>query len=143
VQFPARQTLDPELERLWALARIDDLGQRREGEDPELQDAMVDLAIAHSLVTDVTSMIVVRKERAEDLGIGRANRDRVANERLARTGRAASVPRATRVDESQTMFSQPMQRTRGGGGAAGPELLGLVGALVGLRAWLHHRARRS
>jgi Ca-activated chloride channel family protein len=147
VTFPAQQTLYPELERLWALARIDELGRRAEdeGEDSELRRAIVDLGIAYSLVTDHTSMIVVRKERFEELGIDRTNRDRVENERQARALRAAQAPQATRVDTNQPMFNQPMQRTRGGGGggAAGPELVGLFGALIGIRAWIKRRRGRS
>lgn len=146
VTFPTRQALYPELERLWALARIDELGKRAddEGDDSELRDAIVDLGIAYSLVTDHTSMIVVRKERFEELGIDRTNRDRVENERQARAMRAAQVPQATRVDTNQPMFNQPRQRSRGGGGgAAGPELVGLFGALIGIRAWIKRRRERS
>jgi len=143
--FPARATSYPELERLWALARIKDLGRSsgKAGERSDPRKAIVDLGVTYSLVTDETSMIVVPKERFDALGIDRKNRDRVDGERQARARRSAQAPQPTRVDANQPMFTQPMHRTRGGGGAAGPELVGLFGALIGVRAWLRRRSERS
>ena len=146
VVLPARATEFPELERLWALARIEDLGRGtgESGEErPGIRKAIVDLGTEYSLVTDETSMIVVRKERFEAHGIDRRNRDRVDGERRARAQREAQPPQATRADASQPMFNQPMSRTRGGSGAAGPELTALFGLLIGVRAWLHRRSARS
>ena len=146
VDLPAQDSLYPEIERLWALARIKDLTRRAEdeGSDSELHEAIVKLGVAYSLVTDHTSMIVVRKERFEELGIDRANRDRVDTERKARAQRAAEASRVTRADSNQPMFDKPMQRTGGGGGggfggACGPEMVGLFGALAGVRAWVRRR----
>jgi Ca-activated chloride channel family protein len=147
VSFPAQATDAPELERLWALARIKDLGRDagESGENSADRKAIADLGIAYSLVTDETSMIVVRKERFGELGIERKNRDRVEGERRARAQRLAQPPQPTRADANQPMFNQPMQRTHGGGGggAAGPEFLGLFGFLAGARAWLRRRSARS
>ncbi|MGH7341020.1 MAG: VIT and vWA domain-containing protein, partial [Candidatus Rokuibacteriota bacterium] len=96
----------PELERLWALARVRDLTRRieDEGKESELRAAVVDLGTAYSIVTDYTSMIVVREERFKDLGLDRRNRDRAGNERQAREVRATQAPRAPRADGGQPMF---------------------------------------
>ena len=54
------------------------------------------------LVTDYTSMIVLREERFQELGIKRLNRSRVENEQLARQERWLQGVRNNRVDTPTT-----------------------------------------
>jgi len=141
--FPEVSDDTPELERLWAYRTIELLQSELDlfGEDRDVEGAITDLAIDYGLVTDYTSMIVVRDEIFEYLGIERTNRDRVAAERAARERRATQAPVARRVDQVQPMFTQ--SRPSSGGGAMGLELLGLVviasGALWRRRRGMNRR----
>jgi Ca-activated chloride channel family protein len=141
VDLPASDGTYPELERLWALARTRDLRQQiRDGASEDaLRAPIIDLGKTYSIVTDYTSMIVVRKERFVDLGIERKNDARTADERAARQQRAASPAPVTHADQSQPLFQGTPAQTLGGGGsgggggagAFGPEVLvGLVGLLA-------------
>lgn len=141
VVFPDVDRDNPELERLWAYAAIDELMQqiRYEGEESELISAVVGLGTNYSLVTDYTSMVVVMSERQEELGLGGANRGRIERERAARAARAASGEvRCHRADASSPMF----------GGATAPgigvgaidPLTGLFAALMGAGGLLASRA---
>ena len=92
---------NPEIERLWALSRIDELMQqiREEGESTGLRGKVVDLGTEFSLVTDYTSMIVLRDDEAEGLGIERRNHQRVTRERDAQQRREAAPVATYRVDQ--------------------------------------------
>ena len=96
------------------------------GDESEARGAIVDLAIRYSLVTDYTSMIVLREERYAELGIDRSNRARVEKEQLARQERAVQTVRNNRVDQQQPMYSQPRASHSNGGGALGPWMLLLL-----------------
>ncbi|MEL6369036.1 MAG: hypothetical protein AAFQ16_13870, partial [Pseudomonadota bacterium] len=100
------------------------------GEDADVSDAIRDLAIEYGLVTDYTSMIVLRNDVFDAMNIERKNRDRVSNERQARARRAERGPVNRRADESQPMYTQPRPSTGGGGSVGIVMLLGL--ALVGM-----------
>ena len=69
-EFPETSKLHPEIERLWAFAKIEDLQNRLDyfGGDADIEQAITDIAIENSLVTDYTSMIVLQEERFKDLG---------------------------------------------------------------------------
>jgi Ca-activated chloride channel family protein len=138
VNFPETSTLYPEIERLWGFAKIEDLQNRLDyfGEDPDIKQAIVDVAVENGLVTDYTSMIVLREERYKELGINRLNRTRVLNEQLARQKRAVGGLRDTRVDQHQPMYQKP--RASHGSGAFDPLLLLLLLPLM----MQHHRARK-
>ena len=144
-EFPESGSQNPELERLWAYRNIEHLSGELDlfGTDPDIETAITDLAIEYGLVTDYTSMIVVREEVFESLGIERRNRDRVADERNAREQRAAQSPVARRVDQNQPMFSNPRPSSGSGGGSLGLELIALLtfGAFVVRRRWLASHAR--
>ncbi len=144
VALPEKMEIYPELERLWALARVKEFQQRieDEGKNSEFRQAVVDLGTRYSIVTDHTSMIVVRPERFEDLGLDRKNRDRVERERLARQIRTQQAPRSTRADTAQPIFNNRPAGGLSGIGAAGPELLALMAALLGARAGLLRRRDR-
>ena len=132
--MPAQSDLNPELERIWAYAAIENLQSKMDyfGADRDTEDAITDLAIEYGLVTDYTSMIVVRDEVFAAQGIDRKNRDRVANERKAREVRAAQPPRNNRVDQQQPMYNNKKRPSLGGGGGAfgWPMLVALFGLLL-------------
>ena len=124
-EFPEAGMLHPEIERLWAFAKIEDLQNRLDyfGEDADIEQAMTDIAVENGLVTDHTSMIVLREERFQELGINRFNRSRVENEQLARQERMVKGTRNNRVDTKQPMYAEPRVSHGNGGGAFDPLLL--------------------
>ncbi len=147
VELPAVDESNPELERLYAMAAIQDL-ERAEWLDgrPELEtkNSIVDMAVAYSLVTDHTSMVVVKEGRKAAYGLGSKNADRrvreedaaqvrsaAGNQIQVRTGgealggsRAAHAPRRAQERARQ-------RHGNGGGGAIGPlEILGLLALLL-------------
>ena len=134
-EFPEIATLHPEIERLWAFAKIEDLQNRLDyfGEGADLEQAITDLAMGNGLVTDYTSMIVLREERFDELGIKRLNRDRVEKELLARQERAVQGIRDNRVDQNQPMYSSQRASHSNGGGAFGPWMLLLLLPLLAHR----------
>ncbi len=140
VRFPEIETGYPELERLWALSRIEEIELRRDiglipGE--EAADGVRDLGLAYQLVTDETSMLVLDDAGFERHGIERRNRERVAEERRVQAARQTPVPgtsappppRRPRADTGKSLFEGLAPRI-GGGGAFGWESLLLVPALV-------------
>lgn len=118
--FPEQSRLNPELERLWAYDRILNLQQELAdfGVDADIQRAIVDLGVEYDLVTDYTSMVVVRDEVFQSLGIDRGNSKRVEAERNARAEREQKVQQR-RVDQQQPMFSGKQPRLSGGGNRSG------------------------
>jgi Ca-activated chloride channel family protein len=128
VAFPATAMDHPELERLWAFALIDDLQAELDyfGEGPDLEQAIVDLAVEHGLVTQHTSMLVLSEARFAELGTGRRNRDRLAREALAQQARATQAVRDNRVDSAQAVSRQPRASHGNGGGNLGIWALGLL-----------------
>lgn len=129
-EFPAQSTLTPEVERLWAYATIEDLQNKIDylGADKDSEQAIVDLAIEYGLVTDYTSMIVVRDEVFQQYNIDRNNAARVTREQDAKTQRQASPIRDNRKDTQQPAFNTPKAYPKGGsgGGAMGPWALLLL-----------------
>jgi len=140
-EFPEIAILHPEIERLWGFAKIEDLQNRLDyfGEDADIEQAITDVAIENGLVTDYTSMIVLREERYRELGINRFNQTRVINEQLARQERLVQGTRDNRVDQSQPMYSQPRASHSNGGGAFGPWMLLLLLPLM----MQHLRTRKN
>jgi Ca-activated chloride channel family protein len=151
IVLPERDERYPEIERLWALARIQELQKRIEdgGDESELREAVVGLGTGYSIVSDYTSMVVVREESFEEMGIDRKNRRRVEREREARENRSRQVVQPTRADSAQPMFgdSRSHHVSNGGGGggtgAAGPAFFGLLTGLYGVREWIRRRRNRS
>ncbi|MBV2095083.1 MAG: VIT and VWA domain-containing protein [Candidatus Thiodiazotropha sp. (ex Codakia orbicularis)] len=142
-EFPSQSVRDPEIERLWAFATIEDLQNRIDylGEDADSRQAIVDIAMEYSLVTDYTSMIVLREEQFQHYGIDRLNKARVASEQAARQQRSATPVVDNRVDRQQPMYSQPRaypSSGSSGGGALGPWLLLLL-----IPLWQANRHRRK
>jgi Ca-activated chloride channel family protein len=122
--FPSVATENPEIERLWAFATIENLNQQIAdyGEKADLKQAVVDLAKEYGLVTDYTSMLVVPEEVFAQHGIARNNQARLANEAAARERRAQHAPVSRRVDTAQPMYTEP----RPSHGAGSFDALGLL-----------------
>ncbi len=150
-QFPDINERNPELERLWAYAKTQDLQNMIDylGDDSEFKSAIVDVALEHSLVTDYTSMVVIRDEQFDARGIERLNKQRRATETAAASARASQGVQTTRVDQHQPAFSAPRashgSNSSGGGNGGGAmtwEIMLLVLFLVGgyIRAFSKARA---
>jgi Ca-activated chloride channel family protein len=133
--FPDAVQTNPELERLWAYATIENLQASMDylGEDADTRDAIVDLAVEYGLVTDHTSMIVVRDEVFAANGIKRSNRERVDAERAARAQRESLAPVDRRADRAQPMYQSSRPSTGSGGGAFGLPVLLALGLLAARR----------
>jgi len=136
--FPDVATDNPEIERLWAYAGIEEAVTEMEtfGEDADLKQAIVDLAVEYGLVTDYTAMIVVPDEVFEQLGIERRNRGRRTIEEAAALQRAQRPAVTRRVDGQQPMYSSD-RASHSGSGAVDPYALVLLMPL----AWLLWRRR--
>lgn len=146
IDFPEIATDHPELERLWAMNRVEDLQRRRmidEVTPEEAGDAIRDLGVSYQIVNDETAMLILDDAAFQRHGIDRANRERVAREEAARRQRAqqAAVP-SRRVDAQQPMWNRPANglnggRSRGSGsgsGSVGPWfLLPLLAMLLAAR----------
>lgn len=140
VDFPAEADRYPELERIWATARIDEIERQRDlGMTPESEaaDAIRDLGIAYQVVTDETSMLLLNDASFERHGIDRRNRDRMQIEHAAQHARATQPVQPTRADTHQPMFNLPSP-TIGGGAFEGP-----VSILLSLLAWRLYQKRRQ
>ena len=142
--FPQQAAEYPELERLWAMSQIEQVGLYRsigKLEAKEAKDSIRDLGVNYQLVTDETSMLVMATEAFERHGIERKNQQRIATEHAAQAQRranyaqgqtAGSPVQSNRVDATP-MFDRKAPRigSGGGGGAFGVEsllLLALTGA---------------
>ncbi len=150
VTFPDLDTDNPELERMWALDRIqriqleESLGRLTEKESKR---AVESLGTGFSLVTDETSMLVVDDAVFAAEGIDRSNQRRTATERRAQSARAAATsPKSYRADSQRPAFPSNAPRLSGnGGGAFGPfsvALVALMLAAAGASRWTASDPRR-
>ena len=120
-QLPETATDLPELERLWAYSRIQDLENQQEllGEDQDREQAITDLGVQYGIVSGNTSMIVLREEQFAAHGIDRNNRARVEKELNAQQARAAEAVTQRQVSQSQPtsppMFNNSRPSYSGGG----------------------------
>ena len=137
--FPDLDKDNPELERLWALATIENIeAMERIGTMPvsESETAIKDLGLAYQIVTDVTSMVVLSDTAFADRGIERHNQTRIAREQQARSQRSQQPVKNYRVDQEKPAFKFKAPNLGGGGGAIDP-ITGIVAfiltALGGLR----------
>jgi Ca-activated chloride channel family protein len=138
--FPAVATDNPEVERLWAYARVEDALQEINdfGEDADLKQAIIDLGVEYGLVTDYTAMVVVRDEVFDAQGIKRSNQVRLAIEAAARQQRTQRPAVSRRVDSQQPMYSSS-RASHSGSGALDAWTLLLFLPLV----WLTLRRRQA
>jgi len=134
--FPAVATENPEIERLWAYASVEEAVQEMSdfGEDADLKQAVIDLGVEYGLVTDYTAMVVVRND-----GIQRSNQTRRATEEVARQQRAQRPAVSRRVDAQQPMYTSQRADHSGGSGALDGWTLLFLLPLV----WLTWRRRQT
>ena len=140
--FPENETLYPEIERLWAYAKIQSLQDKIDyfGAEGDYKNAIVDLAVENSLVTDHTSMIVMRDEQFAAHGIERKNKQRRDKETKAKEKRSQAPVKSHRADTSKPAFSKPRaSHSSGGGGGSLNFLLLFPLVLLGL---LRMKAKR-
>jgi Ca-activated chloride channel family protein len=136
--LPETDTENLEIERLWALDRVEEIGMKADAgllPQEEARAAIRDLGLAYQLVTDHTSMVILSDAKFEERGIERRNRARVAAERVAQALRHGQPVRSRRVDEKTPMFDRPsatLGSGKDGGGAFDPLLTGLAAAMAGL-----------
>jgi Ca-activated chloride channel family protein len=126
-EFPDIDTDNPELERLWAMSRIEEIELMADTgrlDAEESGHAIRDLGLGYQLVTDETSMLVLSDAAFDRHGIDRRNRQRVAVEHQAQAQRQSQPVRRHRVDDQKPMFRVPTPRV--GGGAIDP----LTGAIA-------------
>lgn len=145
--FPEIDAEHPEIERLWALNRIEAIeAQANAGllKESESRPAITDLGLDYQLVTDYTSMVVLADQAFESHGIRRRNRDRVALEHQAQAQRSTRPPRNQRVDSSSPMFKNPAPSAgRSGGGAMDPVSGLLALGMAGVALFSKKRLRRQ
>ena len=91
-----------------------------------IDQAIIDIATEYSLVTDYTSMVVVRDEVFESLGIKRENKKRLQTEQAAQQKRAAQPAVSQRADTQQPMFNSNRASHSSGSGAMDGWLLLLI-----------------
>ena len=117
--FPEIAQDNPEIERLWAYSKIRNLQSEidRLGEEADLKQAITDLGVEYGLVTDYTSMLVLRDEVFLSRGIERKNQQRLKVEAQAQQQRAARPAVSRRVDQQQPMYRSSRPTFSSGGGA--------------------------
>ena len=128
INFPALNNDHPELERLWAYATIEGLNEEMQdfGEDADTKQAITDIATEYSLVTNYTSMVVVRDEVFVSLGIKRENKKRLKTEQAAQQKRSTQPVVSQRADTQQPMFNSNRPSHSGGSGSMDAWLLLLI-----------------
>ncbi len=140
-EFPAVATENPEIERLWAYASIEDAMDEVKdfGEDADLKQRVIDLGVEYGLVTEYTAMVVMSDAAFEAQGIDRSNKQRRAMEMAAQQQRASRPAPSRRVDTRQPMYQNPRPSFGKGGGALDAWSLLLLLPL----AWLMMRRRED
>ena len=145
--LPEQDTLNPELERMWALSHIDSYMQeiRDFGENETLRGKVVALGQEYSLVTDYTSMLVMSEEAFESESVQRKNAGRVHKERTAQQQKHIQPAKNYRIDNNtdhgnNNGGSFDNRRSPGfGGGGGGP-----VGPIVfGLLLWNKRNKKKA
>lgn len=127
--LPAVDVEAPEIERLWAMDRIEEFQlaiDRDELDAAEGEQAIADLGVAYQLVTDHTSMLVLEDAAFARHNLARANQERVGREREAQARRQGQVAVSRRVDAHQPAFPSNAPSLGAGGGALDPATLVLV-----------------
>lgn len=135
IEFPSVNKRNPEIERLWAYASIEDMMEdiNNFGEKADIKQAVTDTAMEYGLVTDYTSMVVMREEMFDTYGIKRTNKQRLDIEHAAQNQRVSQKAVSHRVDKHQPMFKAPRANFGGGGGAMNVWMLLLLLPVLMLR----------
>ncbi len=145
--LPEVDTDNPELERLWAMRRVEqieamvDRGQMDQG---EARGAIVSIGVDQQIVTDHTAMLVLADSDFERHGIERRNKERSAAEQTAQAARANAPVRDYRVDHQQPAFPGNAPGVGGGnGGGAIDPVMALLIAGAGAAGLLRRQGRRA
>ena len=135
-EFPDVATEHPELDRLWAMDRIERIEMYRDRgrlDGSEAEDVVRELGLSYQLVTDQTTMLVMVDEAFDERGIVRANRERVRVEREAQQVRKSMPARTARADSQQPLTPRRAPRLfRGNGGGGGGDIGGVFAGVVGV-----------
>ena len=137
--FPELDADNPEIERLWAMQRIDKLEFLRDAGqlDRDVANEKIStLGVAYQLVTDQTSMVALTDTGFRERRIARPNQERTAREAVAQVQRAQRPVTSHQVDHDQPAFAHH-HASRLGGGALGSRdaaWAGGVAAMLGLAA---------
>lgn len=136
VRFSDNSELHPELERLWAYAAITNLEDKMDylGENADTQQAIVDLAKEYGLVTDYTSMVVMRQESFTTRGIEQRNQKRIKKEQAQREVRRQQAVRDNRADRKEPMYKTNRPSFGGGGSVSYWMMLGMLLLMV-VKLW--------
>ncbi len=139
--LPEIATDNPELERLWALAKIDQSMEkiREDGENQQLMQQVIELGLNYSLVTDYTSMLVVTDNVQESEGIQQRNADRLRNERKTQQQRASQPVQNYRVDQNANNGNGSFNNRPAPGIGYGSGPVGIL--TIPLLAWLNRRKK--
>lgn len=135
-EFPDVSTEHPELERMWALDRIEQtIMKETAGLLPpqESEHAIRDMGVKYQLVTDYTSMVVLADDVFEKRGIARNNKQRIELERNAQSVRSTAPPANRRVDNSKPMFTGKSHGLKGGG--AFDPWMALLAVMAAVAVW--------
>jgi Ca-activated chloride channel family protein len=134
--LPAIATGDPEIERLFAIHRVERATRRADlglEDAAEAEATILDLGLRYQIVTDETSMLVLDDAAFARRGIARDNQERLVIEEAAQIARANQPPAVRRVDSTQPAFGNGSSARRGGSIDLGVLLLAGVVALFALR----------
>lgn len=144
--FPALDTENPELERLWAMDQVENIQQlAMAGMAPasEAETAVRDLGVTYQIVTDETSMLVLSDSTFKQYGIQRRNQKRIAVEQTARAARAQHPPQNRRVDNHKRAFNLPSPSIGGGAGAIDPFMALVLGTLSSITLIIAKHTRKQ
>ncbi|MCK4910033.1 MAG: VWA domain-containing protein [Thermodesulfovibrionales bacterium] len=131
-EFPKKDETNPEIERMWALKRVDSLLKKadRSGDRGPVKDEIVRLGEGYSIVTEYTSFLVLendeeyRRWKIERRNEGRIKRDRQAqaarerqltamrNNAMADLGPEAVEKIAKPAETDASRQAQPANRTQ-------------------------------
>ena len=142
--FPSESTDNPEIERLWAYAQVQELKNKANylgTSAADYRSAIVETAVEYGLVTDFTSMLVMTDEQFEANGIERNNRTRRNAENAAQAKRKNTAVTTNRVDQNNPAFNHNQPSYNGGGGAINPLTLFMLLPLF--FSWLRQRTRAA
>jgi len=120
--FPEVDTDNPEIERLWAMAQVEQIELKENiGVLPasESKDAIQNIGVTYQIVTDHTSMVVLDDATFGKHGIARNNQQRVATEHVAQSVRAKQAPKNYQVDAQTPTYQAPAHHINFSGGGGG------------------------
>jgi Ca-activated chloride channel homolog len=130
--FPEVNTENPEIERLWAMAQVEQLEDKQNAglvPESEAKDAITRLGVEYSIMTDHTAMVVLDDAAFARNSLERRNLARTSDEAAAQAARASQPATNHRVDAAQPAFPSQAPHVNHfslGGGAFEVHTAGLV-----------------